>query len=481
MTDLPTDLRPLVLQGHVIDVLRSLPAESVQCCVTSPPYWGLRSYGTPPQTWGGDPAHEHEWKATAPRRASEESSANGNSKKQGANPGSFTIGTEGGELCAGCGAWRGELGLEPTPELYVEHISLVFAEVRRVLREDGTLWLNLGDSYNSTNGFSRATNGWARGGRSGGSADKREVTGLKPKDLVGIPWRVAFRLQADGWWLRSDCVWAKPNPMPESVTDRPTRSHEYVFLLTKAERYFYDADAVRGEARTQEPGTNGYARTTMVEVRQGYDGEATKPYEDTMAQDASATKSRIIEGIKRRRELGLKGGSNLKTVWWVATQPYPEAHFATFPEEIAERCIRAGTSERGACATCGAARERQAKRDPEPAGLRHDGLKYQSQRTRGGINGTTAAWWAKNPRRTLGFSPTCSCPTSDPVGCIVLDPFAGSGTTLEVARRLGRRSVGIELKAEYVALARRRASTNVPDIESFGERERDDTEVRDVA
>jgi len=222
----------MIHHGDVRTILPTLKAGSVQCVVTSPPYWGLRDYGV-----------------------------------------------------------TGQIGLEPTPEAYVENMVQVFREVKRVLRDDGTVWLNLGDSYNSTSGFSRANKQWARKGRDGGANDKKEIKHptLKTKDLIGIPWRVAFALQADGWYLRSDIVWHKPNPMPESVTDRPTKSHEYLFLLTKSVQYYYDAEAVR------EP-----------------------------AQDS-------------------KSGRNLRSVWTINPKPYAEAHFATFPEKLVEPCVKAGT------------------------------------------------------------------------------------------------------------------------------------------
>src|SRR5262245_26754765 len=240
-----------LLPGDVLERLAELEAESVQTVFTSPPYWGLRDYGTEPGVWGGDPACAHEWGEERGR-------------SMGGGVGSGTLqGTQHGELNGGdvrfsssssscpCGAWRGCLGLEPTPELYVAHLVTVFRAVRRVLRPDGTVWLNLGDSYATGAGrVGEHPGGGAQGEawRERGamtSPNRLPIPGLKPKDLVGIPWRVAFALQADGWWLRSDIIWAKPNPMPESITDRPTKAHEYIFLLAKAERYYYDAEAIK--------------------------------------------------------------------------------------------------------------------------------------------------------------------------------------------------------------------------------------------
>jgi DNA modification methylase len=252
-----------ILHGDCREVLATLPAESVQCCVTSPPYWGLRDYGVP-----------------------------------------------------------GQLGLEKTPDEYVAKMVEVFRAVRRVLRDDGTLWLNLGDSYAGGNGVGRndaGRNFTGGGGNKLGSGNPgrqgthERLTGLKPKDLVGIPWRVAFALQADGWYLRSDIIWHKPNPMPESVTDRPTKAHEYVFLLSKAERYYYDADAVR------EP----HAEPRAV-------GRLTRA-------QASLGDSRA-----RERRFPNPSGRNRRSVWTVATRPYKGAHFATFPPKLIEPCILAG-------------------------------------------------------------------------------------------------------------------------------------------
>ena len=249
-----------IRQGDCIEVMRGMEPASVHCVVTSPPYWGLRDYGLPPRVWGGDSGCNHEWGQGSYKRRSNDSKPGA---KQGTNNGS--VGRDEPvthSMCTQCGAWLGTLGLEPTLELYVEHMVEVFREVWRVLRKDGSLWLNLGDAYSGSWG-----NYGGQGGTNGQRAKATERfdrpayadngrrpsqsysnNGLKPKDLIGLPWRVAFALQADGWWLRSDIIFAKKNPMPESVTDRPTRAHEYVFLLTKSAKYFYDSFAIREDA-----------------------------------------------------------------------------------------------------------------------------------------------------------------------------------------------------------------------------------------
>ena len=248
---IPQDLAPAILEGDVIDLLRSLPGDSIHCVVTSPPYWGLRDYGLRPVRWGGKARCEHEWEPTRPPRHRGAQGVTGEVSRGNAAVAYDASG--GGSTCRRCGGWLGQLGLEPTPERFVEHLAEVFDEVRRVLRPDGTLWLNLGDTYATHPSGLTGEKRWKAstlagrdrtGAEQAGRMDKR-APGLKPKDLVGIPWRVAFELQRRGWWLRSDCVWAKPNPMPEAVRDRPTRAHDSVFLLTKSRRYFYDAYAVR--------------------------------------------------------------------------------------------------------------------------------------------------------------------------------------------------------------------------------------------
>jgi DNA modification methylase len=323
----------------------------------------------------------------------------------------------------------GQLGLEPTPEEYVAHLVAVFREVRRVLRDDGTCWVNLGDSY-----AGHDLPGWRAGNeqKNGGVSNRNGVgyvAGLKPKDLVGIPWRVAFALQADGWWLRSDVIWAKPNPMPESITDRPTKAHEYLFLLTKAARYYYDNEGIR------EP----LAETTLSDGRYGRRDELP-----TVRNVGGRT-----DGLPRcPGGQGNPNGRNRRTVWTIATEPYPEAHFATFPEKLVEPCILAGTSERGACPTCGAPWEREVER----TGMVVD----RSERTHPFGRTRTSGTMLEPPKAaTLGWSPGCAH-EADPVPCRVLDPFAGSGTTVAVAERLGRVGIGCELKPEYLALAKRR-------------------------
>ena len=371
-----------IIIGDVRDGLRSLAAGSVQCCVTSPPYWGLRDYGV-----------------------------------------------------------DGQIGLEATPERFVETMVEVFGEVRRVLRDDGTLWLNMGDSY-----F-----GGGRGGNPEESEYRKQATnkgslvaspnwkkitcGLKPKDLCMMPWRVAMALQADGWWLRSVICWHKRSPMPESISDRPTSSWEPIFLLAKRDRYYYDAEAVKERLTDEAVKRQAYGFKNM------YGGiiEANQHVENRKRSDAKSYGADYIPG-----------GRNMRNVWSLSAEPYSEAHFATFPSEIPRRAIRAGTSEKGCCPACGAPWERVVERTNmviEPSG--RDG------RIPGNGQRSTSGTMVEPPsQRTVGWTPGCACPPSDPVPCVVLDPFLGSGTTIAAARQLGRHGVGIELNPTYADMAR---------------------------
>ncbi len=425
------------LCGDALAELRELESESVHCCVTSPPYWGLRDYGTA-QWEGGDDDCGH-----APPV---ESGLSGNKSNSQTHPGRF--------VDCKCGAKRidSQLGLEKTPEEYVARMVEVFREVRRVLRKDGTLWLNMGDSYAST---APGTMGdpLRQSGILAGVSDRRangsrkyrpELSGyLKPKDLCGIPWRLAFALQTDGWWLRSDIIWAKPNPMPESCTDRPTKSHEYIFLLTKSANYFYDAEAIKEQAEYGFcPGGMRASGRYLEQSKRQDNGDQPSP---------STTVDRGTGGIRNKR-----------SVWTIATQPYPEAHFATFPEEIPKLCILAGTSAKGCCAKCGAPWERIVEKVTNTE-LRNLAGKNDETYQRGRVTprgspvgdfhdlGTVST-------KTLGWQPTCfHFGKPDPIQpCTVLDPFAGSGTTGSVALELGRKAILIELNPTYVELIKHR-------------------------
>lgn len=389
-----------ILIGDCREMLKTLADESVNCCVTSPPYWGLRDYGT--AEWsGGDAICDH--KARPGGGGASASTLVGTH-----NRGGFSADGQYRGVCAKCGAIRTDcqIGLESTPAEYVETMVTVFRDVRRVLKKDGALWLNLGDSYCSTDKW-----GGGRGGNTGKHtvdaaggvpswacrAKREAIPGIKPKDLVGIPWMTAFALRADGWYLRQDIIWHKPNPMPESVTDRCTKSHEYIFLLSKSQTYFYDHEAIKEQAVSNHDSGNGF------EGRQGgaqhlpmSGGEGSK--EQWRANGRTGKTAMRGQGHFRETEGGptnregrdmadvdanADGRRNKRSVWTVNSKPYKEAHFATYPPELIQPCILAGC----------------------------------------------------------------------PAGGVVLDPFGGSGTTGQVAVELGRSAILIELNPEYAKLA----------------------------
>lgn len=479
-----------ILQGDCRDVLRTLPDESVHCVVTSPPYWGLRDYGVASSVWGGEPVCDHDFSVENLDRSrrspgSQNGSLTGDGRYQ-ATACRFEIKSK---FCAKCGAWLGAFGLEPTYQLYVNHAVEIFREVWRILRRDGTLWLNLGDSYATGAGkvgdhpgggeqgsrwagrpapgtTSRAGRGSKRGTNSkrsamgkhayvtsgiaigpGSQPNRMPQPGLKPKDLCGIPWRVALALQADGWWLRQDIIWSKPNPMPESIVDRCTKAHEYLFHLSKngdgALLWHHDdgrwtwsepaPDYVwrhrkSGEERTAAQEGEEWAR---VNLWAGFDyyfdqeailEEATSASEIKWADNQGGihsgeahvgTRTKVFRvrssGNKKRKDRpGAPPGTgkhqsgsvpwegnirrNKRSVWTVSTTPFAEAHFATFPPKLIEPCILA------------------------------------------------------------------CCPE----GSTVLDPFGGAGTTGLVADRLGRNAILVELNPDYAAMAERRIKGDSP-------------------
>jgi len=313
-----------ILVGDVRQRLSEIPDATVQTVVTSPPYFGLRDYGT--ATWeGGSPDCDHRvGRATR----------GGLTEKQDTNNGSF--GDEAVWVCPHCGANRidSQMGLEETPEAYVEAMVALFREVRRVLKDDGTLWLNLGDSYFPHNGSrgNKTPAGDTLRGRDNEyqPSPKINAEGLKGKDLIGIPWRVAFALQADGWYLRSDIIWHKPNPMPESVRDRPTKSHEYVFLLTKSAKYYYDHEAVK------EP----VAEATVGRMKRG-----TSATHKNINGAPGQTKHGLAQPRDYDPDRPVAEKRNRRSVWTINTKPFKGAHFAVMPEALVEPCILAGSKE----------------------------------------------------------------------------------------------------------------------------------------
>lgn len=439
-----------LLQGNCLEILKTLQAESIDCCVTSPPYYGLRDYGNEPYIWGGDSKCTHEWGDNnfCRKRGSigDKSTFEGgtaNQKCQG-------IGIDQGQFCQLCGAWRGSLGLEPTPELYVEHLVMIFREVRRTLKKTGTLWMNLGDSYNGSGGehkHDKGQSGLTNNRDKVGWVAGRNLTNLKPKDLIGIPWMSAFALRADGWWLRQDIIWAKGcsgvysggSVMPESVRDRFTTAHEYLFLLSKSAKYYFDQEAIK-EKSIMKPqilhGKIAYEPPGAGEHRKG-----TQYLREEVGQDCT-------DGTRNRR-----------SVWTINPEPTKEAHFATFPTALIVPCIKAGCPGK-CCPKCDAPWERVVERK---IGQSKECPKTQlAHEARGGTGiptgtiGKSGGGRINGYTQTIGFSPTCNCNEQETIPGTVLDPFLGSGTTAMVSRQLGRNCIGIELNPEYLKIAKRR-------------------------
>lgn len=551
-----------IIQADVMDGLAQLGDESIHMVATSPPYWGLRDYGIPASIWGGDPACEHEWGASQRKGGgshthTDTSQQNGVGSKA-AHEQISSAST--GQFCHHCAAWRGCLGLEPTPELYVEHIVAVFREVWRVLRSDGTCWINLGDSYSNDTKWGGTTGGIHAAGIHGqtGIGRGRRFTGLKPKDLVMIPERVVLALQADGWWVRSRIPWLKRNSMPESVTDRPATATEYVFLLSKSQRYYFDAEAVKKQSSPgtharlsqdvddnqigsdrahaggktngnmkavgQRPGNNGvgFGHGYDKDPKERVNGRRPKAWDSDMgsqrtlitghprklADPGSGTKNNasfdeamaVMPPTRNRRNSDwfmeswqglLLNEDDEPLASIVNPQPFKAAHFATFPPKLVEPMILASSSERGCCPECAAPWERVVEKSGGSLGKSwHDHAddigRGQREDDRAAANG-----WEKGGycARTVGWRPTCKCvhdtlvargafdgpltveraskiaaeiPHLAPVPATVLDCFGGAGTVGLVADRLQRSAVLIEIKPEYVDMARARIDADAP-------------------
>lgn len=434
--------------GDCRSVLASLPAESVHCVVTSPPYFGLRSYsGVEPTVWDDPGDCAHEWGAEQPslkpgqvnqtKWAGVTAVADGNKVGRGA-------------FCCHCPAWLGTLGNEPTPALYIQHIVEVFRAVRCVLRKEGMLWLNLGDSYAGSGKGPTGHNGIGnhdeRQGFVGQSRKNKTdaPAGYKAKDLMMMPARVAIALCDDGWYLRSAIVWAKQVPMPESVEDRPTSSYEMIYLLAKSSKYYFDTLAVA------EPSTsNG-------RIVKAYGAEANLRFS---ADDANDRRTATFD-----HDVAVGPTRNLRNVWLLGPEPLTGLdHYAAYPTEVPRRAILAGTSEHGVCAECGAPWTREVER----TALKHNDHQAKMQRVRsngvqtGGTASVTLGTGYSVQRWATGWCPSCKhdAPT---VPATILDPFGGSGTTSVVSRELGRRSVYIDASAQYCAMAARRLEKQTP-------------------
>ena len=428
-----------ILVGDALTRLDEMPDKSVHCAVTSPPYWGLRSYHL--TRWiGGDPDCEHLGK---PIRGENSDSTWGRPSRsaQKYQP-----------VCRYCGAKEeqvsGGIGIEPDFLTHVDNLMAVFDEVWRVLRDDGTFWLNYGDAYagsgrGHTNnpGISdsyRRMGNINRGNK--GSHDlkpnKDGSLGLKAKNLMLMPSRIAIAMQDRGWILRSEIIWAKTSPMPESVKDRPTNAHEKMFLFAKQPQYYYDHVAVSTPSKALNiPGN----RTN---------GENQDRNDNDMANRIKAN--------------GMPLSANLRNVWNLNSSKFAGAHFALFPDKLVEPCVKAGTSEKGVCSECGAPHQRVYKtRNATESELSRKSVTYRKKYPVGKLHDVSDRRQTNVGFETTGWKPTCKC-DADIVPATVLDPFCGAGTTALVADRLGRDAVMIEISEEYATMAKRRLIEDDP-------------------
>jgi DNA modification methylase len=468
-----------IYQGDALDVLRTLESESIQCVITSPPYYSLRAYGTDPKVWGGDPEHAHEWGDASQLTVG---GKRGDTKVRWQHTGTGVSGHERlapASACP-CGAWRGELGSEPTPALFIEHLVMIFDEVKRVLRPDGTCWVNLGDSYAGSgkgptghngigdqgqrqgfvNGNAAAAMHVRRGfggGEQSTSGAHGRTAGIPAKNLLLIPERFSIAMQDAGWIVRSRVAWCKTSAMPESVRDRPTSAWEHIFMFSRSPRYYYDAEAVR------QP----HAEETLRSF--GIPKPNSRAYGHAAHQDGSGQVAAGGYGATQQKHgqgrIINPAGANLRNFWLLGPEPSSLNHYAAFPTEIPKRCILAGTSERGACPACGSPWVRISGRDVEPLHVDASSLDRYGTGDHGvhrKVGGQYQKWLDAHPKRTLDWQPSCPCPPADPVPCVVLDPFAGTFTTCLVADRLGRDSIGIDLSPAYCEIGRKRIESDAP-------------------
>ena len=423
-----------ILHGDCIESLKSLEDQSINTCITSPPYWGLRDYGT--AEWdGGDINCDHVANPNATKKmGNKEFNKNRPSRESTKTKVYYE------KECPKCGAVRkdNQLGMEDTPEEFTENLVKVFREVKRVLRDDGTVWLNLGDSY-SSGGRTTTTNQSLRGDKDYGVTRPKPSKGIKPKDLIGIPWRVAFALQQDGWYLRQDIIWHKPNPMPESVKDRCTKAHEYIFLLSKNVKYYFDNEAIKEDAKYPQGPNSSHA------IRKG----------------VGDPKMKTRGGLHK---IGALAKKNKRSVWTVTTKPFKGAHFATFPKDLIEPCVLAGCPEK-MCCECGTPYKRQMQKTGE--------FQRRWSKTIATAEGSPHEGQSsmQNIYEDLGLQKQCDCQTNETKAGTVLDPFGGSGTTGIVAAQHNRNAVLLELNQEYIDLAKERINK---ELGIFGQGVQDD-------
>ena len=407
--------------------------------------YGLRDYGT--AKWeGGDPNCDHKYSTARNDGGRVNTSGFHGSAKEDSDKGDMNY----RGVCPKCGAIRidEQIGLEVTPDEYIANLVDVFRECKRILRDDGTLWVNIGDSYANSPAGNKTPSGFSQtGGKREGKLSEynTQVKGwgdAKQKDLIGIPWMLAFALRADGWYLRQDIIWAKPNPMPESVKDRCTKSHEYIFLLSKSAKYYYDSEAIMELAT----GFDGRKDTKYKGGPKDMAGGAHERWQyKNLQPDGQQPNTMHLNRLEGNEYMSPV--RNKRDVWTVTTKPYKGAHYATFNPELIKPCILAGAPET-CCAKCGAPYERIV----EKTGTNASNEKGIAEMIAKGVPRTTANLYVTKERGnsiTTGYRPTCSCNAGTSSG-IVFDPFVGSGTTVATAIQLGRKGIGIDLSFKYL-------------------------------
>lgn len=459
----------IIHEGDALTVLRQIPDAFVNCIVTSPPYWNLRDYGT--ATWeGGDPTCQHRV---------------GNQVQDSKAPGAITAGVRPGadaSTCKLCGAKRvdRQIGLESDPQAYIDMLVEVFREAKRVLRPDGTCFINLGDCYASSANGRSAEETKLAGGDDRTFRDKPfnsvGAFGCKPKDLMLMPFRLLLALQRDGWWVRSVAPWVKANAMPESIEDRPGTAHEYMFQLAKSERYWFDASAIRvpntedmqrraaaGHTRGGTVNGRDISRNDRENLTAGKAITANGRNRRTSDTFTEMMDEQIAHWRHVRQYSGAITSDDAIEAFLVNPKGYPGAHFATFPPALIEPCVLAGCPEQ-VCAVCGAPYVRVIQKHEPPdnvftkARTPNDELVHSGFRKNGVKRGTGQKyqnWLNSHPPQTLGFNPTCDCNAGVRPG-VVLDMFMGAGTTGLVAAQQGRNYIGIELNPAYAEMARQR-------------------------
>ena len=469
-----------IIRGHAIPALETLPDEGVDMLMTSVPYWNLRDYGEDTATiWGGDKDCEHDFNNYDFTLHSGRGDCQKSGKYSEQDPIPDTKPSS--AYCSKCNAWRGQLGLENTPEEYINHLRMVFAAVKYVLKPTGTCWVNIGDSYNSNSGFSRATNSWERDGRDGCSADKSEYSNLPAKCMCMIPERFAFMMIDLGYILRNKIIWHKPNPMPSSVKDRFNTTYEMLYFFSKSKKYWFDLDAVREEHKTSLKERESF-NYRVREAKKGHFGiVGVKSNEEEMEQYDTKGKHGVIRQSwaeetgqsESYHGIGYQdNGKNPGDFWSINTQPFPEAHFAVFPEKLCEKPILAGCPVE-VCKHCGMARARITKQgdlvpnDPKytPRGQYH-GKEVHPGMTPSGKDKPHPNFHYE--KETIGWS-DCQCEGENKYQPgIIIDPFGGSGTVSVKAEKLGRSSILIDIKKDYCEMAIKRLKTLVEQTDLSG-------------